>query len=308
MRAVRIHNYGGPEVLKFEDAPQPQPENGDLLIRVQAASVNPIDWKVREGRFKDVIHHTLPFIPGWDFSGIVEALGPNTNKFKQGDEVFARPDIARNGAYADYIVVKESEVAFKPRSLDHLHAAAIPLASLTAWQAIFDAAGLTKGQNILIHAASGGVGSFAVQLAKWKGAHVIGTASGRNQAFLKELGVDEPIDYRKTRFEEVVHDVDVVFDTIGDDTQQRSFGVLKKGGILVTTVSLSQEPASRHEVRATHIFVQPNSVELTGIATLVDARKLKPFIQTILPLSEARKAQELSQVGHTRGKIVLKVA
>ena len=309
MKAVRIHNYGGPEVLKFEDAPRPQVAAGELLVRVYGAGVNPVDWKIREGHLKDYITYSFPFIPGWDVSGTVEVIGSGVTKFREGDEVFSRPDIARNGAYAEYIAVRESEVAFKPKSLDHLHAAAIPLAGLTAWKGIFDTGGLSAGQKILIHAASGGVGSFAVQLAKWKGAYVFGTASGNNLSFLKELGVDEPIDYKKTRFEDVVHDVDVVFDTIGGDTQQRSFGVLKKGGILVSTVSPpSQEEAAKHGVRATHIFIQPDAAELTQIARLVDAGKVKPFVEKVLPLSEARKAHELSQSGHTRGKIVLTMA
>ena len=268
-----------------------------------------MDWKIREGRLKDYINYAFPFIPGWDVSGTLEVIGSGVTKFREGDEVFSRPDIARNGAYAEYIAVRESEVAFKPKSLDHLHAAAIPLAGLTAWKGIFDTGGLSGGQKILIHAASGGVGSFAVQLAKWKGAYVFGTASGNNLSFLKELGVDEPIDYKKMRFEDVVHDVDVVFDTIGGDTQQRSFGVLKKGGILVSTVSPpSQEEAAKHGVRATHIFIQPDAAELTQIARLVDAGKVKPFVEKVLSLSEARKAHELSQSGHTRGKIVLTMA
>ena len=237
MKAVRIHNYGGPEVLKFEDAPAPQPGPGEVLVRIHAAAVNPVDWKVRAGRLKERIQYPLPLIPGWDFSGVVEATGPGVTRLKKGDEVYARPDIARNGAYAEYIVAKESEVAFKPKSVDHVQAAAIPLAALTAWQALFDTAGLKAGQKVLIHGAAGGVGSFAVQLAKRKGAHVIGTASGRNQSFLRELGVDEAIDYEKTGFEDVVHDVDVVLDTIGGDTQNRSWKVLKKGGILVSIIS-----------------------------------------------------------------------
>ena len=309
MKAVRIHKYGGPEVLKFEDAPRPEVATGELLVRVYGAGVNPVDWKIREGHLKNYLTYSFPLILGWDVSGTVKATGPGVTKFREGDEVFARPDIARDGAYAEYIAVRESEVAFKPKSLDHLNAAAIPLAGLTAWKGIFDTGGLSAGQTILIHAASGGVGSFAVQLAKWKGAYVFGTASGSNQSFLKELGVDEPIDYKKTRFEDVVHDVDVVFDTIGGETQQRSFGVLKKGGILVSTVSPpSQEEAAKHGVRATHIFIQPDAAELTQIAGLVDAGKVKLFVETVLPLSEARKAQELSESGHTRGKIVLKVA
>jgi NADPH:quinone reductase-like Zn-dependent oxidoreductase len=309
MKAVRIHNYGSPEVLKFEDAPRPTPGPGEVLVRIHAAAVNPVDWKIRKGYLKDRIQYQLPFIPGWDFSGVVEATGPGVSRLKKGDEVYARPDIARNGAYAEYIVAKESEVALKPKTLDHVHAAAIPLAALTAWQALFDAAGLSANQKILIHGAAGGVGSFAVQLAKWKGAYVIGTASARNLSFLRELGVDEAIDYEKTRFEDAVRDVDVVFDTIGGDTQQRSWKVLKKGGILVSIISPpSAEEAAKYGVRPGYVFVQPNAAELTEIAKLVDSGKLKPVVETVLPLSEARRAQEMSETGHTRGKIVLKVA
>jgi NADPH:quinone reductase-like Zn-dependent oxidoreductase len=309
MKAVRIHNYGGPEVLKFEDAPRPQPGPGELLVRIHAAAVNPVDWKVRAGYLKERIQYPLPLIPGWDFSGVIEATGPGVTRLKKGDEVYARPDIARNGAYAEYIVAKESEVALKPKSVDHVQAAAIPLAALTAWQALFDTSDLSTGQKVLIHGAAGGVGSFAVQLAKWKGAHVIGTASGRNQSFLRDLGVDEPIDYEKTRFEDVVHDVDVVLDTIGGDTQKRSWKVLKKGGILVSIVSPpSAEEAAKHGVRSGYVFVQPNASQLAEIAKLVDSGKLKPVVEAVLPLAEARRAQEMNETGHTRGKIVLKVA
>jgi len=309
MKAVRIHNYGGPEVLRFEDAPRPQPGNGEVLVRIHAAAVNPVDWKVRAGRLKERIQYPLPLIPGWDFSGVVEATGPGVTRLKKGDEVYARPDIARNGAYAEYIVAKESEVALKPKSVDHVQAAAIPLAALTAWQALFDTAGLSAGQKVLIHGAAGGVGSFAVQLAKWKGAHVIGTASGRNQSFLRDLGVDEPIDYEKTRFEDVVHDVDVVLDTIGGDTQKRSWKALKKGGILVSIVSPpSAEEAAKLGVRSGYVFVQPSASQLAEIAKLVDSGKLKPVVEAVLPLAEARRAQEMNETGHTRGKIVLKVA
>jgi len=308
MKAVRIHQYGGPEVLQFEDAPRPQPAAGELLIRAHAAAVNPVDWKIREGYAKERIGHSLPLILGWDVSGTVEVIGPGVTRFQKGDEVFTRPDIARNGAYAEHIVVRESEVAFKPKSIDHIRAAAIPLAALTAWQALFDTGHLSAGQKVLIHAASGGVGSFAVQLAKWKGARVIGTASGRNQSFIMELGVDEAIDYQKTRFEDVIHVVDVVFDTIGGDVQQRSWRVLRKGGILVSIVSPPPpEEAAKYHVRPGYLFVQPNSTELAEIARLVDTGTVKPFVETVLPLAEVRKAHELSQTGRTRGKIVLKV-
>jgi NADPH:quinone reductase-like Zn-dependent oxidoreductase len=309
MKAVRIHQYGGPEVLIFEDAPRPVPGPGELLIRVHAAGVNPVDWKIRAGYLKEIRPYTFPLILGWDLSGVVEAAGPGAGKFEKGDEVYSRPDSSRNGAYAEYITVKEAEVAFKPRSIDHIHAGAIPLACLTAWQAIFDTAGLRAGQKILIHAAAGGVGSFAVQLAKWKGAYVIGTASEENQSFLRELGVDEPIDYESTPFEDSVRDVDVVFDTIGGDTQTRSWKVLKKGGILVSIVAPpSAEAAAKSGVRQAFIFMTPNGSELTEIALLVDSGKLKPVVETVLPLPDARQAHELIQMGHTRGKIVLRVA
>jgi NADPH:quinone reductase-like Zn-dependent oxidoreductase len=308
MKAVRIHQYGGPEVLIFEDAPRPVAGSGEVLIRVHAAGVNPVDWKIRAGYMKDLRPYTFPLILGLDLSGVVEAMGPGAGKFKIGDEVYSRPDSSRDGAYAEYITVKEAEVAFKPRSIDHIHSGAIPHACLTAWQAIFDTAGLSAGQKILIHAAAGGVGSFAVQLAKWKGAHVIGAASGRNQSFLRELGVDEPLDYEKTRFEDLVRGVDVVFDTIGGDTLRRSWKVLKKGGILVSIAARpSADEAAKSGVRQAYIFMTPNGPELTEIAGLVDSGKLKAVVETVLPLADARRAHELSQMGHTRGKIVLRV-
>jgi NADPH:quinone reductase-like Zn-dependent oxidoreductase len=311
MKAVRVHNYGGPEVLRFEDAPRPTPGSGELLIRVHAASVNPLDWKVRAGFMKDYIPLPLPFIPGWDVSGVVEAVGSGVTKFRKGDEVYARPDVTAHGygAYAEYVVAKETETALKPKSIDHVHATTIPVGAVTAWRALFDTAGLKEGQRVLIHGAAGGVGSFAVQLAKWKGAHVIGTASTRNQAFLRDLGVDEPIDYEKARFEDLVHDVDVVFDPIGGETQQRSWKTLKKGGILVSIVGPpSVEEAKKHGVRSASLSAKGGSSLLAELATLVDSGKIKPMVEKVLPLSEARQAHELNETGHARGKIVLKVA
>jgi NADPH:quinone reductase-like Zn-dependent oxidoreductase len=310
MKAVRIHNYGGPEVLRFEDVPRPTPGSGELLIKVHAAAVNPIDGKIRAGYMKEIVSFALPFIPGWDVSGVVETTGSGVTKFKKGDEVYARPDLSRNGAYAEYIVVKEAETALKPRSVDHVHSAAIPIVASTAWQALFDHAALANEQRILVHGAAGGVGSFAVQLAKWKGAFVIGTASTQNQAFLRELGVDEAIDYEKTRFEDVVRNVDVVFDPIGGDTRTRSWKVLKKSGILVSIVGPppSADEAAKHGVRSAFFSAQTNASQLAAIAKLVDSGKLYPIVETVLPLAEARRAHELSEKGHARGKIVLKVA
>jgi NADPH:quinone reductase-like Zn-dependent oxidoreductase len=308
MKAVRIHKYGGPEVLQYEEAPRPKPAATELLIRVHAAGVNPIDWYVREGHVKDIFPHSFPFVPGWDVSGILEEVGAGVTQFKPADEVYSVPDPLRDGAYAEYITVRESEVALKPKSLHHVHAAAVPLAALTAWQTLFDTAKLEPGQRVLIHAAAGGVGHFAVQLAKSKGAHVIATASTKNYELLRELGADETIDYTRQRFEDVARDIDVVLDLIGGDTQERSWQVLKKGGALLSIVQPpSAEKAKELGVRAAFVASHPNGAQLAEIGKLIDAGKIKPTIDRILPLSEARRAHELSQSGHTRGKIVLRV-
>jgi NADPH:quinone reductase-like Zn-dependent oxidoreductase len=309
MQAVNLHSYGDPHVLVLEDVPRPQAGAGEVLIRVNAAGVNPLDWKVRVGHVKGWLLHRLPLIPGWDVSGVVEAVGPEATAFKIGDAVYGMLDFLRNGAYADYVVARTQHLALKPNLLDHIQAAAVPLASLTAWQSLFELAGLESGQTVLIHGAAGGVGHFAVQFAKWREAKVIGTASASNQDFLRELGADQVIDYTRTMFEKAVHDVDVVLDTIGGDTQQRSWQVLKKGGILVATLGVSSpEAAHRHGVRGEGVMVRPDASQLTQIAALIDAGDLKPAVTTILPLAEAQQAHELSQNGHVRGKIVLQVA
>ena len=308
MKAIRIHTYGGLEVLRYEEAPRPEPGPDEVLVRVHAAAINPIDWKVRAGYLKNFLLYSLPLIPGWDFSGVIEYAGRDAGRWKPGDEVYGRPEISRNGAYAEYIVVRESEVALKPASVDHVHVAAIPLAGLTAWQALFDTAGLSAGQKALIHAAAGGVGHYAVQFAKWKGAHVIGTASGRNHGFLRELGVDEPIDYTTTRFEDAVAGVDVVLDSMGGDTRDRSWKVLKKGGILVGILNPpSPEAAEAHGVRHAVILCKANPAQLTEIATLVDSGRVKVHVEAVFPLAQAGKAHQLSETGHARGKIVLRV-
>ena len=308
MKAVRIHEYGGPEVLKYEDAPKPQPGPGEVLIRVYATSVNPVDWKVRQGYLREMMKYKMPFIPGWDVSGVVETAGTGATRLKPGDEVYSRPDLSRDGTYAEYVVVRESEVALKPKSIDHLTAAAIPLAALTAWQALYDAAKLSAGQKLLIHGAAGGVGTFAVQLAKLRGAHIIATASKKNHDYLRSLGAAECIDYNTTKFEDVVRDADVVLDTITGETMERSWQTLKKGGILVSILEPPKpEKAAAHGVRCHHTFVQPSVDELSEIAGLVDAGKLKVIIERVYPLSEARAAQESNATGHTRGKIVIRV-
>jgi NADPH:quinone reductase-like Zn-dependent oxidoreductase len=278
------------------------------LIRVHAASVNPVDWKIRGGYGKDRFKHHLPLILGWDVAGTVEAVGSEVERLKPGDAVYGYTSLFRDGAYAEYMVAKEAEIAIKPASLDFVQAAAVPVAALTAWQAMFDTARLDANQRVLIHAAAGGVGSMAVQLAKAKGAYVIGTASARNADFLTELGVDEMIDYQATPFETIVHDVDVVFDTIGGDTQARSFNVLRHDGFLVSIVAPpSEETAAQYRVRSAMVGVQPNAAQLSEISALIDSGKVKPYVETVLPLSEARQAHEMSQSGRTRGKIVLRV-
>ena len=250
MRAVRIHAYGGVDALQYEDAPRPAPGEGEVLVRVFATSVNPFDCAVRGGYLAGYFNNTLPLILGTDISGVVEAVGPGVTAFKRGDQVYARGGVVRDGAYAEFAVVPDSAAAMRPRSLDHIHAAALPHVCLTAWQALIEEAKLAAGQTVLIHGAAGGLGHVAVQLAKVLGAWVIGTGS-RNIDFVRELGVDQAIDYSLTPFEDVVHDVDVVLDTVGGDTQDRSWGVLKPGGILVSVIQApSQEAAAARGVRA----------------------------------------------------------
>jgi NADPH:quinone reductase-like Zn-dependent oxidoreductase len=304
MKAIRIHAFGGPEVLRYEDASKPQPGHGEILIRVIAAGVNPMDWKVRQGAIK----LPLPLTMGLDVAGIVDALGPGVDAFKSGDHVFAKVSLGQGG-YAEYTVTNASQAARKPKSIGFVEAASVPTAGLAAWQALFDTAGLERGQTVLVHGAAGGVGSFAVQFAKWKGARVFGTASSSNAEFLKSIGADVVIDYKAQRFEDVVHYVDVVLDTIGGDTFERSWGVLKPGGFLVTTVANIPERATEaRSVRAKGILTKADGSELAQIAAIIDERRIKPIVTTVLPLVEARRAQEMSESRHTRGKIVLRVA
>ena len=308
MNAIRMHSYGGLEVLQWEDAARPRAERGEVLIRVHAAGVNPLDWKVRAGLLNGSVQHKLPLIPGWDVSGVVDEVGPGVSRFKKGEEVFAMSDPNRDGSYADYITVHEAAIARKPKSVFHVHAAATPVAALTAWRSLFDLGHLQSGQRILIHGGSGGVGHFAVQLAKWKGAYIIATASTTNEELLRKLRADETIDYTSQNFEDVVHNVDVVLDTIGGETQERSWRVLKKGGALISLVRPpSDQKARQFGARGIMCSVQPDGAQLSKIAKLIDSAKLKPIIDRILPLSEARRAHELSQDGHIRGKLVLRV-
>jgi NADPH:quinone reductase-like Zn-dependent oxidoreductase len=309
MKAVRIHAYGGTDVLIHEKAPRPKPGEGELLVRVQATTVNPFDCAVRAGYMSSYFDLTFPVILGTDVAGVVEKVGAGANTFKAGDRVYGRGGVVREGTYAEYAVVPASDVATAPRSLDSVQAAAIPHVTLTAWQALIEMAKLSSGQTVLIHGAAGGVGHVAAQLAKWRGARVIGTASV-NFDFLEELKVDQAIDYANTRFEEVVDKVDVVLDTIGDDTQERSWQLLKPGGMLVSTIQApSEETAKAHNVRQGMVFSTPPIGEtLTEVNALVEAGKLKPHVSLVLPLEETARAHKLVEGRHTRGKIVLQVA
>src|SRR6266480_166218 len=305
MKAIVAHEFGGPEVLKLEDVPRPEPKENEILIKVIAAGVNPVDAMIRSGKFGA----KAPLIPGYDIAGVVEKAGTKVTKLKAGDAVYAYIDIPRGGGYAEYTTATENEAALKPKSISFTEAAAVPVVALTAWQALFDAAKLSAGQTVLIHGGSGGVGTFAIQMAKARGAKVIATASTANQDLLKQLDADVAIDYTKTKFENVARDVDVVLDSVGKDTLARSYGVVKKGGFIVTLVArIDQAELDNHGIRGASLSVEPNSDELAEIGKLIDEKKIKVVVSQTFPLSEARKAQEQAATGHTRGKIVLQVA
>src|SRR6266404_6043915 len=309
MKAVVIHEYGNPEVLKYEDIPRSEPNDDQLLIRVIAAGVNPVDGMIRSGMLDKEGRRTFPIILGGDVAGVVEKVGSKITKFKAGDPVFAYVSLDNSGGYAQYALVTEREAAPKPRSLIYVEAAAVPIVALTAWQALIDTAKLKAGQTVLIHGGSGGVGSFAIQIAKAHGAKVIATASTANQQLLKQLGAGVAIDYTKQNFENIAKDVDVVLDSIGKDTLARSYGVVKKGGIIVSLVARpDQSELDKRGIRGASLGVEPNSDELAEIGKLIDEKKINVIVSQTFPLSEARKAQEQVATGHTRGKIVLKVA
>ncbi len=306
MKAIRFHQYGDASVLQYDEIPVPQPGPGEVLVRVHAAGINPIDWKIRQGYLKGFRDYPLPFILGWDVSGVVESQG---QVFKPGDEVWGKPDLSRSGSYAEYMLVQEADLAHKPKSIDHVTAAAVPLAGLTAWQALFDHGGAKPGNRVLVHAGAGGVGTFAIQFAKAQGLWVAATASGRNQDFLRDLGTDLPVNYETTKFEEVVSNVDVVVETMGGDIRARSWKTLRKGGTLVAVIGPppSDEEAAAYGVYQKLMWVASNRAELDHIGSLITSGKVKPIIHSVFPLSATKMAHELSATNHARGKIVLKV-
>ncbi len=307
MKAVCLESFGGPETLHVKDVEIPQPGEGEVLIRVRAASVNPVDFKIREGKYPPVSSEQLPKVLGRDISGTVERCGRAVTQFKEADEVFAMLD-PEHGGYAEYVVLRADLCARKPRSLNHVEAAAVPLAGLTAWQGLFDHGKLRAGQHVLIHGGAGGVGHLAIQFAKARGARVSTTVSWADKEFARTLGADQVVDHHAERFEDVVHDVDLVFDLVAGETQQRSWAVLKKGGTLVSTLTRPpQEEARRHEARGLNYTARPDAAELSDVGRLIDAGKVKPRVQETFPLAQAAAAQQRLQRGHVPGKIVLQV-
>ncbi len=292
MKAVRIHSYGDNSQVHIEDAEKPVAGAGEVLVKVQAAAVNPVDIQIRNGEHQAWLKHNFPLTLGCDVAGTDES----------GRAVYAYLNLNRLGAFAEYAVAKAEELSTAPKTLDPIHSASLPVAALTAWQALFDTAGLEYGQTVLIHAASGSVGAMAVQLAKWKGAHVIATASKSNREYVGALGADEFIDYKHERFEEIASDIDVVFDTVGGETQQRSLKVLKPGGFLV---SVKQPPPEIPGIKTAMMSVTPNGARLAEVARMFDDGLLKTLVENTFPLDDAQKAFDLS--GKVRGKIVLTV-
>ena len=311
MKAVRLHGRGGPEQLVYEDAPTPELTPGDALIRVRATGITPAELTWDDTYSNCDGSARLPAIPGHEVSGVVESLAPGVTEVSIGDEIYALTSFCRDGAAAEYVAVRAADLARKPKTLDAVQAAAVPLSALTVWQAFFDHAHLAPGQRVLIHGGAGGVGTFAVQIASWHGAHVVATSAAHNRAFLLGLGAKEVIDYQAARFEDVGRDFDVVLDTIGGDTRQRSWRVLKPGGILVSL----PEPVPEDEAdaygtggrRSVFFIVRPDRDQLGRIAALIDSGALQPVIADTIPLAQARQAFERGTAGHTRGKLLLKV-
>ena len=308
MKAIRIHAYGDATALCLEDAPRPAVGADELLIRVVASSVNPVDWKIRKGQLKSMLPYSMPFIPGWDVSGVVHETGSQVSHFQVGDAVYSRPDISRDGCYAEFVAVRESEVALKPRTISHIEAAVLPLAGITAWEAVITLGQVQPGQRVLVHAASGGVGSLAVQIAKAHGAHVIGTSSSRHRGLVESLGVDEFVDYQAQPLRDAVRNIDLVIDTMGGGTQDESWHVMAPEGFLVSTVS-DPADALQHwpRLRGAVLFIQPNRPVLERLTHMVEQGQLRPVVGAEFALEDVAQAHALSETGHATGKIALYV-
>ncbi len=315
MKAIAIENFGGADRLKLMELPKPVPQDNEVLIEVAYASINPVDWKIREGYLKDLLPHEFPLIPGWDAAGSVSAVGAKVKDFKPGDRVYAycRKPLVRWGTYAEYVTVDAASAAPMPKNISFAQAAAIPLTGLTAWQALFDFAKLKSGQTVLIHAGAGGVGSLAIQFARHAGATVLTTASAGNHSYLKSLGAQHAIDYLATDFVAAAKQlapqgVDVVFDTVGGETQKRSLDVLKPGATLVSIVDAPDEKiAAQRGVRAGFVFVSPSGPQLREITQLIETGAVKPPRIEEMALKDAAAAHEKSSGRHVIGKLVLRI-
>ncbi len=332
MKAAFIRRYGGNKVVELGELPAPQAGPGELLVEVHAASVNPVDFKIRDGMLKMIVPFGFPLILGNDFSGVVKAAGAGVTRFRPGDAVFARMDKQRIGAFAEFAVVAEADAAAKPANFTHVEAAAVPLAGLTAWQALFEIGALQAGQKVLIHGGSGGVGTFAIQLARHAGATVATTVGARNAELARSLGADVVIDYKTQRFEDVVSGYDMVFDTQAGDIQHRSFAVLKRGGVLVSIAGkpdgrlvrefglnpllgvlldfLSRKTlrmAKQHGVRYEYLFMHPSGEQLAQIGRLLVDGSVRTIVDKVFPLEQVREALAYSEAGHATGKVVVEV-
>lgn len=308
MKAAAINAYGGPEVLKIIDVETPKPGPGEVLVEVRAASVNPVDWKMRQGLLKDYFPVTFPRILGRDMAGVVAGLGAGVAGFKIGDRVYAMNDAKKQGTLSEYMTIAPALLRPMPKTVDFVGAAALPLAFMTAWISLVKVGELKRGERILIHAAAGGVGSIAVQIAKHVGATVVATCSARNIDYVKGLGADEVVDYRATDFAEAVRDVDMVYETVGGTVYERSFKTLKPGGRLVwIRAEPPQGEALRPDVAVKLAIINPEPGLLDVLRDLVETGAIRPQPETVLPLAEASKALQLSQGGHARGKIVVKL-
>jgi NADPH:quinone reductase-like Zn-dependent oxidoreductase len=306
-QSIRVHNYGGAEQLQLEQVqPHIELQAGEVLVRVHAAGINPIDWKIRQGLLKDFWPVQFPYTPGLDIAGVIVEVGPGVTEFQTGQEVFGQ---SATGAYTEYAVASVKALAIKPQTLSFDEAAAIPVGATTAWQGLFDYGKLAAGQRILIQGAAGGVGLFAVQFAKWKGAHVTATASHANVDFVRSLGADTVIDYTTTSVANAVHDVDLVYDAVGGETLDSSVQALKQGGTLITIAGPpDQEKVAKKNIQVASFSAQVNSELLHTFAQLVAEGKTKVVIAKVFPLNEAQQAHELSQSGHGRGRIILHIA
>ncbi len=303
MQAIEAHDYGGPDVLVLEQVPRPTPAADQVLIQVKAAGVNPADWKYRSGMLRQFAPLKFPWTPGLDGSGVVEAVGTSVTGLQKGQEVYG----ILLGGYAEYALALAKDVQPKPANITFEQAASLPVGALTAWGAVIEAANVTAGQRVLIHGAAGGVGAYAVQLARWKGAHVTGTASANNLDFVRSLGAENVIDYQTTRFEDVVKDMDAVIDTVGGDLPERSFQVIRPGGVFATVAAqLADDAGKAQNIRAVRAG-RASTDKLKEISKLIEAQQLKPVVGPLFPLAQAPQAQELSQTGHGRGRIILQI-